>query len=60
MLEAVVVQLGNFFGTFITYDSKNNSSIWKEYMRLKVRCQETIEKKEENQTKERNRVCGFL
>ncbi|XP_074323028.1 uncharacterized protein LOC141659976 [Apium graveolens] len=37
MTEAVGVQLGNFFGTFITYDNKNNNSIWREYMRIKVR-----------------------
>ncbi|XP_074327265.1 uncharacterized protein LOC141665185 [Apium graveolens] len=37
MTEAVGVQLGNFFGTYITYDNKNNSSIWREYMRIKVR-----------------------
>lgn len=29
MSEAVGVQLGNFFGTFIFYDNKNNSSIWR-------------------------------
>lgn len=37
MSEAVGKQLGNFFGTFVEYDSKNNSSIWREYMRLKIR-----------------------
>lgn len=37
MSEAVGKQLGNFFGTFIHYDTKNNSSIWREFMRLRVR-----------------------
>lgn len=37
MTEVVGKQLGNFFGTFLQYDSKNNSSIWREYMRLRVR-----------------------
>lgn len=42
MSEAVGKQLGNFFGRFISYDPSNNSSIWREYMRihiaLDVRC----------------------
>lgn len=37
MSESVGKQLGNFFGTFPEYDSNNNSSIWREFMRLKVR-----------------------
>ncbi|XP_074376886.1 uncharacterized protein LOC141718404 [Apium graveolens] len=37
MLEAVEKQLGNFFGSFFEYDSNNNSSIWREFMRLKIR-----------------------
>lgn len=37
MSEAVGKQLGNFFGSFLQYDSKNNSSIWREFMRLRIR-----------------------
>lgn len=37
MSEAVGKQLGNFFGTFIEYDAKNNAGIWREFTRLKVR-----------------------
>lgn len=37
MSEVVGKQLGNFFGSFLEYDARNNSSIWREYMRLKVR-----------------------
>lgn len=37
MSEAVGRQLGDFFGEFLLYDAKNNSSIWMEYMRLKIR-----------------------
>lgn len=37
MSEAVGKQLGNFFGSFLEYDSNNNSSIWREFMRLKIR-----------------------
>lgn len=37
MSENVGKQLGNFFGHFIEYDPNNNSSIWREFMRLKIR-----------------------
>ena len=36
MTEIAGKQLGNFFGTFISYDSNNNSSIWRECMRIKI------------------------
>lgn len=34
MMESVGKQLGNFFGEFLKYDTKNNSAIWREYMRI--------------------------
>lgn len=37
MSEAVGKQLGNFFGEFLLYDVKNDSSIWRECMRLQIR-----------------------
>lgn len=37
MTEAVGKQLGNFFGTFVSYDPSNSASIWREYMRLKIK-----------------------
>lgn len=37
MTEAVGKQLGNFFGEFLQYDVKNNTSIWRECMRIRVR-----------------------
>lgn len=37
MLEIVGKQLGNFFGEFLEYDPKNNSSIWRECMRIRIR-----------------------
>lgn len=37
MSEAVGKQLGNFFGEFIQYDAKNNTSIWRECMRVRIR-----------------------
>lgn len=37
MTEMVGKQLGNFFGKFVMYDPSNNTSIWREYMRLKIK-----------------------
>lgn len=37
MSESVGQQLGNFFGEFLEYDHKNNASLWRECMRIKVR-----------------------
>lgn len=37
MLEAVGKQLGNCFGEYMEYDAKNNSSIWREYMRVRIK-----------------------
>lgn len=37
MTEVVGQQLGNFFGEFLEYDHKNNTSLWREFMRIKVR-----------------------
>nr|XP_017257901.1 PREDICTED: uncharacterized protein LOC108227327 [Daucus carota subsp. sativus] len=37
MTEAAGVQLGNFFGSFLMYDPNNNSSIWRECMRIRIK-----------------------
>lgn len=37
MSESVGRQLGNFFGTFMEYDPNNNTSIWRECMRIRIR-----------------------
>ena len=37
MLETVGKQLGNFFGEFPEYDAKNNTSIWRDCMRVRIR-----------------------
>jgi len=37
MKEKVRMGLGNYIGEFLEYDGNNNSSLWREYMRLKVR-----------------------
>ncbi|KAL8097407.1 hypothetical protein AgCh_030511 [Apium graveolens] len=36
MTEAADKQLGDFFGSFLLYDPNNNSSIWRECMRIKT------------------------
>lgn len=36
MTEKVGKQLGDFFGTFLSYDPNNNISIWRESMRIKI------------------------
>lgn len=37
MTESAGKQLGDFFGTFLQYDPNNNSSIWRECMRIKIK-----------------------
>lgn len=37
MTEAAGKQLGDFFGSFLLYDPNNNSSIWRECMRIKIK-----------------------
>ncbi|XP_074347294.1 uncharacterized protein LOC141686139 [Apium graveolens] len=36
MSELVGKQLGNFFESFVSYDLSNNTSIWREYMRIRI------------------------
>lgn len=37
MTEGVGKQLRDFFGEFLEYDQKNNTSLWREYMRVRVK-----------------------
>lgn len=37
MLETVGKQLGNFFGEFMEYDARNNTSIWRDCMRVRIK-----------------------
>lgn len=37
MTETVGKLLGNFFGEFLLYDQKNDSSLWRDCMRLKIK-----------------------
>ncbi|XP_074339573.1 uncharacterized protein LOC141677486 isoform X2 [Apium graveolens] len=36
IMEAAGKQLGDFFGSFIAYDPINNTSIWRDFMRIKI------------------------
>lgn len=37
MAESVRKQLGNLFGSFVAYDESSNTSIWREYMRVRIK-----------------------
>lgn len=37
MAESVGKHLGNFFGSFMDYDPRNNTSIWRESTRLRIK-----------------------
>ncbi|XP_058772586.1 uncharacterized protein At4g02000-like [Vicia villosa] len=37
MLEKLSKTIANFIGTFVEYDKNNNSSFWRQYMRLRVK-----------------------
>jgi hypothetical protein len=37
MAEKVGKKLANYIGSFVEYDKNNNTSIWRQYMRLRVR-----------------------
>ncbi|PNX91013.1 hypothetical protein L195_g047142 [Trifolium pratense] len=37
MAEKVGTKLANYIGAFVEYDKNNNSSFWRQYMRLRVR-----------------------
>lgn len=37
MSEVVGKQLGNFFGSFVSFDPSNIKSIWREYMRVRIK-----------------------
>lgn len=56
MAESVGKQLGNFFGSFVMYDSSNNASIWREYMRLKIKVDVGLPLKRRNKIYRRDRT----
>lgn len=60
MSEVVGKQLGNFFGNFIQYDLNNNSSIWREFMRLRIRVdiRKPLKRRKKICKKDKNRSDG--
>jgi hypothetical protein len=54
MKETVGSKLGNFIGSFVEYDKNNNSSFWRQYMRLKVKIDVRVPLKKETKVKDRN------
>lgn len=52
MAESIGKQLGNFFGSFVSYDSSNNTSIWREYMRLRIKVDIRVP------LKRKKKICG--
>lgn len=54
MTEGVGKQLGNFFSTFLEYDANNNTSIWRECMRIRIKVDVRKPLKRKKKIKERN------
>jgi 14-3-3 protein epsilon len=53
MKENVGIRLANFIGTFVEYDKNNNSSFWRQYMRIRVRVDVRQPLKKETKVKNR-------
>lgn len=51
MCQTVGVLLGNFIGEFLEYDSKNNTGVWRTFMRVKVRIDVRVLLKKEKKVK---------
>ncbi|KAK2408416.1 hypothetical protein QL285_043929 [Trifolium repens] len=56
MKETVGSKLGNYIGSFVEYDKNNNSSFWRQYMRLRVKIDVRVPLKKETKVKDRNGV----
>jgi hypothetical protein len=54
MKETVGTQLGNYIGVFMEYDKNNNSSFWRQYMRLRIKIDVRVPLKKETKVKDRN------
>lgn len=55
MTESVGKQLGNFFGSFVLYDPSNNASIWREYMRIRIKLDVRFPLKRKKKISRRNK-----
>jgi 14-3-3 protein epsilon len=54
MKEKYGIPLGNFIGSFVEYDKNNNSSFWRQYMRLRVKVDVRLPLKKDTKVKDRN------
>ncbi|WJX65751.1 hypothetical protein P8452_50377 [Trifolium repens] len=54
MKEAVGTQLANYIGSFVEYDKNNNSSLWRPYMRLRVKVDVRLPLKKDTRVKDRS------
>ncbi|PNX81632.1 endonuclease/exonuclease/phosphatase family protein, partial [Trifolium pratense] len=54
MKEKVGSSLGNYLGSLLEYDRNNNSSFWRQYMRLRVRIDVRLPLKKDSRVKDRN------
>jgi hypothetical protein len=57
MKEKNGIQLANYIGTFVEYDKNNNSSFWRQYMRLRVKVD--VRKPLKKNTKVKNKEGGW-
>jgi 14-3-3 protein epsilon len=53
MKETVGVKLGNYIGNFMEYDKNNNSSFWRQYMRVRVKIDVRQPLKKDTKVKDR-------
>jgi hypothetical protein len=53
MTEKVGIKLGNYIGLFTEYDKNNNSSFWRQYMRLRVKMDVCAPLKKDTKVKDR-------
>ncbi|GAU45339.1 hypothetical protein TSUD_84560 [Trifolium subterraneum] len=54
MKEKVGSTLGNYIGSLVEYDKNNNSSFWRQYMRLRVKLDVRLPLKKDTRVKDRN------
>jgi hypothetical protein len=57
MKEKNGIQLANYIGAFVEYDKNNNSSFWRQYMRLKVKVD--VRQPLKRNTKVKNKEGGW-
>ncbi|PNX65080.1 hypothetical protein L195_g054353, partial [Trifolium pratense] len=57
MKEKFGVQLANYIGEFVEYDKNNNSSFWRQYMRIRVKID--VRQPLKKDTKVKNREGGW-